>query len=97
MATKNKKYELTIVTDLNPKTKKGKTSLEKIKKIIADMGAITEEKDWGKKNLAYPIQKQTSAYYYWFAFEANPAKVTRLDNILKLNDNVLRYLLIVID
>jgi small subunit ribosomal protein S6 len=97
MAVKNKKYQLTIVSSLNPKTKKGETNLEKIKKIIADMGAITEEKDWGKKNLAYPIQKQTSAYYYWFALEADPAKVTRLDNILKLNDNVLRHLLIVID
>ncbi|MDD3532013.1 MAG: 30S ribosomal protein S6 [Candidatus Shapirobacteria bacterium] len=97
MAVKNNRYELTIITDLNPKTKKGETSLEKTKKTIADMGTITEEKNWGKKDLAYPIQKQTSAYYYWFAFEADPAKVARLDNVLKLNDNILRHLLIVLD
>lgn len=97
MTAKNKQYELTIITDLNPKIKKGEANLEKIKKAIANVGTITKEKNWGKKDLAYPIQKQNSAYYYWFAFEADPTKVTHLDNIFKLNDNILRHLLIVLD
>ncbi len=95
--TKNKKYELTIITCLNPKTKKGEADLEKIKKALGDIGKIKKEEGWGKKNLAYPIQKETTAYYYWFAFEADPSKISRLDNILKLNDNIIRHLLIVIE
>jgi small subunit ribosomal protein S6 len=95
--TKNKKYELTIVTRLNPKTKKGEADLEKIKKTLGEIGKITKEENWGKKNLAYPIQKETTAYYYWFAFEAAPNKVSRLDNILKLNDNIIRHLLVTVE
>ncbi|KUK82657.1 MAG: 30S ribosomal protein S6 [Microgenomates bacterium 39_6] len=95
--TKSKKYELTIVTRLNPKTKKGEADLEKIKKTINDVGKVDQEESWGKKNLAYPIQKETTAHYYWFAFEADPGKISHLDNVLKLNDNIIRHLLIVIE
>ncbi len=93
---KAKKYELTIITRLNPKTKKGELDLEKIKKVITNSGKVIQEKAWGKKSLAYPIQKETSGYYYWFSFEADPSKVSQLDNILKLNENVIRHLLVIV-
>ena len=94
---KAKNYELTIISRLNPKTKKGETDLEKIKTELTKIGKITKEENWGKKSLAYPIQKETEAYYYWFVFGADPKKVSRLDNTLKLNDNIIRYLLVVVD
>jgi len=95
--TKTKNYELTIVSRLNPKTKKGEDNLGEIKKTLKDLGKIEKEESWGKKTLAYPIQKETVAYYYWFLLIADPNNINRLDNILKLNENILRYLLIVVD
>ncbi|MDD3679622.1 MAG: 30S ribosomal protein S6 [Candidatus Shapirobacteria bacterium] len=94
---KTNQYELTIVSRLNPKTKKGEDNLEKIKKTLVEIGKITKEENWGKKTLAYPIQKETAAYYCWFLFKAGPNKVGRLDNILKLNENIIRHLLVVVD
>jgi small subunit ribosomal protein S6 len=91
------KYELTLVFGTSPKSKAGEANLEKIKKTLADLGKITKEEDWGKKDLAYPIKKATTGYYYWFLLEADRKKIGRLDNILKLNDNIIRYLLVTID
>ncbi len=94
---KAKKYELTIVSRLNPKTKTGEANLEKIKTSLASFGKILKEESWGKKPLAYPIKKETEAYYHWFFLEAEAKKVSRLDNILKLNNNIIRHLLVVFD
>jgi len=89
-----KKYELVIISRLNPKIKKGELDLEKIKTVISKSGKVLQEDNWGKKTLAYPIKKETSGYYYLLTFEIGPEKVSQLDNILKLNENIIRYLLI---
>lgn len=91
---KVKKYELVTISRLNPKTKKGELDLEKIKAVIGKNGKVLQEDNWGKKTLAYPIKKEASGYYYLVTFEISPDKVSQLDNILKLNENIIRYLLI---
>jgi small subunit ribosomal protein S6 len=91
-----KKYELVIISRFNPKTKKGELDLEKIKSVIDKSGKILQENNWGKKTLAYPIKKETSGYYYLLTFKINPGRASQLDNILKLNENIIRYLLIAI-
>ena len=49
---------------------------------------------WGARDLAYPIKKQTKGYYVHFEFETEPKVVVDLDKSLKVEENILRFLLV---
>jgi len=88
-----RKYELTLV--LEPELdKEGKEKLlDKIKKLF-EKAKVSEEKDWGVKDLAYPIKKQKRGIFYWLKFEAEPEILPDLNKKLKLEEKILRYLLV---
>ena len=50
---------------------------------------------WGGRQLAYPIQKQTSGYYVITQFAGDPSSLPELERIMKLDEGVLRYLIVV--
>lgn len=84
-------YELTILLP-------DETELPNIKKLIIDNGGVvTKEVAMGKKNLAYPIKKQTSAYFFCWTMEMTQDKVTEFRKKLNFNEKILRYLLLVIN
>ena len=64
-----------------------------IKKIIGD-GKVKKEDLWGERELVYPIKKQTHGYFVHFEFEIEPLVVKGLDKLLKVEENLLRYLLV---
>ncbi len=84
-------YYLTLVLKPDLEEKARKELLENIKKSFTKVG---KEDLWGNKSLAYPIKKSTSGYYVHFEAEAEPKEIKALDKILKLEEDVLRYLLI---
>ena len=55
---------------------------------------ITVVDHWGGRQLAYPIQKQTSGYYVVTQFLGDPDALPELERIMKLDEEVLRYLLV---
>lgn len=66
---------------------------EKIKKIVTDNdGTITHEEDWGKKALSYPIKHFNHGYYTLFEFDALREKVEKIDQLLKIDHEILRHL-----
>lgn len=73
-------YELTLVL--------------KTKAKVEFAGKLTESKDWGVKELAYPIRGQKQGFFVWNRLALLPEEVREVDRSLKTNDNVLRYLLI---
>ena len=88
-------YVLTLLIKPDVEEKSRKELLETIKgKVEKDKGKVTKEDLWGNRDLTYPIKKQTSAYYAHFEFEANPGDISSLDKSLKLEEDILRYLLI---
>lgn len=92
-----KEYELTVLIhpDLEMDLDK---PLEKIKKIISSQnGKISKEHNWGKKKLAYSIQKEGFAVYVHMELELPPESVTKISNSLNITDEVLRYLLVSTD
>lgn len=56
---------------------------------------ITVVDHWGGRQLAYPIQKQTSGYYVITQFHGDPTSLPELERIMKLDEGVLRYLIVV--
>ena len=55
-------------------------------------GTVTEVEDWGKKKLAYDIQKMSEGYYYFIQFEAEATVPAAVEQDVRIMDNVLRFL-----
>ena len=92
-----KNYELTVLIhpdlemNLDP-------ALDKVKKLIeANGGKITKEENDGKKRLAYAIDSQEFAVYYYFELELPAAAPAKISTALNITDEVLRYLLVTVD
>lgn len=87
-------YMLTFLVrdDLDEKSR-GKL-LEDTKDELNLEGKLTKEDLWGERTLAYKIKGEDKAYFVHFEFETKPQIISSLDKKLRLNENVLRYLLI---
>jgi small subunit ribosomal protein S6 len=57
-------------------------------------GRIHRLEDWGRRQLAYPIQKVHKAHYVLMNIECNGATLTELEHAFKFNDAVLRHLVV---
>ncbi len=89
------KYELTVVLDGKAGAAKKKKVVEAFEKTLQIFkGAIKESKEWGVKELAYKIGKSESGLYLFFEIELDPAGAKALDDKLRTDVDVIRYLLI---
>ena len=65
------KYELTVVLNVKLEDEERAAAIEKVKGYITRFGGtVTNVDEWGKKRLAYEIQKSHEAYYYFIQFES---------------------------
>ncbi len=88
-----KKYELALVLNAKLEDDARSAKLEKIKEMIAHFGGtITNVDDWGKKKLAYDIQKMSEGFYYFIQFDAEATTPAELEERLRIEENVIRYL-----
>lgn len=94
MSDVTKAYELTVLfhPDLEIDLEK---PLKKVEKIITDNGgAVVKQDNWGKKKLAYAIKKQDFAVYVLFEVSIAPANTNKVQGLLNITDEVLRYLMV---
>ena len=69
-----------------------------ISKYITSLeGKIEKEEKWGKRILAYPIKKNTSAYYFYYLLDIEQDQIKELKKKLNFNEKLTRYLLLRID
>jgi len=93
-----KKYEIMFIVKATQESADVKKTAENAKKILTDEKAnVTEFKELGEKKLAYPIKKEINGYYYVMQVEANKEIITEFDRKIKLDENVLRHLIIRLD
>jgi small subunit ribosomal protein S6 len=88
-------YELTLVIDGKggaAKKKKVTETLEKTLKIFK--GEIKDSKDWGVKEMAYKIGKSETGLYLYFELELDGKGVKALNEKLRTDPEILRYLVI---
>lgn len=62
--------------------------------ITTNGGEIREVDNWGRKRLAYMVEKSKIGYYVIFRFDAPSALISKLERYYVLNENILRYLTI---
>lgn len=88
-------YELTLVLDPKLSEKELEEFTETFKKQTASEATVEKTENWGRKQLTYPLKKNRSALYLHFQINAlNPNAASNLSNKLKINKNVLRYLIV---
>ena len=67
--------------------------IERFGKIITGMkGIVVAVEKWGKRKLAYPINKERKGYYILMDIVSDSAVVTELEKKMKFDDNVLKYM-----
>ena len=88
------KYETVLVLSAKLGEEGSAELVEKFKALIAEHGTVEGVDDWGKRRLAYPINKETEGYYTLINFESTPDFTAELDRIYKITDGVLRSLIV---
>ena len=84
-------YELMVILDPGLDERTVQPSLETFLNVIrTDGGSVEKVEVWGKRRLAYEINKHAEGIYALVEIEAEPAAVTELDRQLGLNESVLR-------
>jgi len=89
------KYELALVVNAKIEDEAREAIVEKAKSYVARYnGNVTEVEEWGKKRLAYEIQKMKEGFYYFIQFEAEADCPAEVEKHIRIMDNVLRYLIV---
>lgn len=87
------KYELALLVNAKIEDEERAAVVEKAKEYITRFGGtITNVDEWGKKRLAYEIQKMREGFYYFIQFDANADCPAEIEKRIRIMDNVLRFL-----
>ena len=87
------KYELALVINAKIEDDARTDAIEKIKALIEKFGReITNVDEWGKKQLAYEIQKMREGYYYFIQFDASAECPAEIERRVRIMEPVMRYL-----
>ncbi len=87
------KYELVVVISSKLEEEERAAALEKVQGYIARFGGtVTNVDEWGKKRLAYEIQKMKEGYYYIVQFDGETSTPNELEGRIRLMESVIRYL-----
>ena len=92
-------YELAVLFDPRLGDEEVAELSDGVKELLSSLGAeIIKEESWGKKRLAYPIQKLTEARYVFFTVEVDDGNpFPEVEQRLEQNDRVLRYMTVRLD
>ena len=84
-------YELMVIIDPEVEERTVEPTLQKFLNVITTDGGTIEKVDiWGRRRLAYEIQKKSEGIYAVVNFTAEPATAQELDRVLGLNETILR-------
>ncbi|MCI8401479.1 MAG: 30S ribosomal protein S6 [Lachnospiraceae bacterium] len=87
------KYELAVVLSAKLEDDERAAAIEKIQGYITRFGGtVTNIDEWGKKRLAYEIQKMKEAFYYFIQFDGNSETPGELESHVRIMEPVIRYL-----
>ena len=86
-------YEILVIVDPRPTDEEAAALLTQLGENLGSLGATVAKIDnWGKRRLAYDINKQREGTYAVLEVSAEPTMVKEFERQLRLNENVLRFL-----
>lgn len=88
-------YEVVYITDPQLDTEQNDAILERLRQVLSDKGANVQNVDlWGKRKLAYEVAGHREGNYTVLAFEGSPEASEELERIMRINDGIIRHLLV---
>lgn len=95
MAEEKHTYELTYIINSVLNEKQTQDAIRRVSNLVDDIGGeVVETDEWGSRRLAYSINKRRNGYYVTQTFEAPGENLARLERSLRIDDDILRYLLL---
>ena len=93
------KDELVVVVSAKLEEEERAAEIEKVSNLVTRFGGtITDVEEWGKKKLAYEIQKMSEAYYYFIHFDTdNTDCPNEIEDQIRIMENVIRYLCVKVE
>ena len=89
----NRVYESAVLINATLEDDQIESILKKIEESISTLGgSVREIENWGRKRLAYVVNKNKIGYYAIFRYDAPPELISKLDRQFQLDENILRYL-----
>ena len=89
------KYELAVVVNAKIEDDARLATIEKVQNYITRFGGtVTNVDEWGKRKLAYEIQKMREGFYYFISFESEASAPAEIEARLRIMDNVMRFLVV---
>ena len=84
-------YEIMVILDPETDERSVQPTLEQYLTVITKGGGTVESLDiWGRRRLAYEIQKKSEGIYAVITLQANPADVKEMDRQFSINESIMR-------
>ena len=87
-------YELCVIVHPD-QSEQVPAMIERLKNLVVEEGGqVHRSEDWGRRRLAYPIQKRVKAHYFLMNIECTDSTLAEIENGFRYNDAVLRHLVV---
>ncbi|HET9111527.1 MAG TPA: 30S ribosomal protein S6 [Ktedonobacterales bacterium] len=91
-------YELGIVINPEVGDEQARSLVERVTQIITNNGGqVVRVNAWGRRRLAYPIQRFRDGLYFFFDLILDPLSITEIERNIRVNEDIIRHLLKVRD
>ena len=91
---RNEKYETIFVINALLEDERIQEIIAIVKNLIESSAQLEKLEEWGKKRLAYEVNKQKEGYYVLVHFSAEPEFPAELERIYKITEGILKYLIV---
>ena len=87
-------YETIIIINPNLDEEECSKVVERFTDMISKEGKVEGTEAWGKKRLAYPIQKNNEGYYVQINFSSNPEFIDELNRVYNITDEIIKHIVV---
>ncbi|MCS7233021.1 MAG: 30S ribosomal protein S6 [Synergistetes bacterium] len=90
-----RKYEMMVVFDPALEEEALKEEISKVEDLIRKGEGNVEKVDlWGRRRLAYPVNKKREGIYAVFYFQVGPESLKEIDRVMKIDQKVMRFMIV---
>lgn len=90
-------YEAIVIFYHDVEEEVRKAAVERLTEIINQDGNVEEVDEWGDRKFAYLIDDHTNGFYYLLKFNATPNAVKEFDRVAKIQESIIRHMVINLD
>ena len=88
-------YEIVWILGDGAGDNEGRASAEKIRELVSSLGGkTTAVKPWGKRSLAYPIERYTEGFYIESQFSLDPSKANDFRRAIDADREIIRHIIV---